>query len=643
MKKLKLFLLASILQGGLAAMAAGPGATVPWATYEAESLPTTGYVLGPDYYPYYLGVECSGRSGVDLYDTNQYVELTASQAADALVIRYNVPDTADGVGADYTLSLYTNGVFAQSVPMTSRYTWLYGNYPFSNNPGAGAGRNLYDEVRVKLSVEPGEVVRLQKNASDMAAYYCIDLIDLETVPAPLSQPVNSLSILSYGADPTGATDSTTALRTSILAGIAQSRSVWAPPGTYKITGSINLPSNIRIQGAGMWHTLFIGDAAVYTNSSRRVTFNGNGSNIRLADFAILGKLTYRNDTEPNDGLGGAYGTGSALSRIWVEHTKTGAWLVNSLGLVVDGCRFRNTIADGINLAVGMRSTLVTNCTARGNGDDCFAIWPANYMSQNYVPGLNVFDHCTAQMPFLANCGAIYGGFSNTIQDCFFQDACYNSGVLISTTFPVGTNIFSGVTTVRRTEINRCGGQDFGGNLSGSLLLYLNNSRLTGINLDHLKISNNLCDGLDIIAPGSNPVSGVGTLSNAIISKVTIPDYGLAFYGSDALWADSSALGSMIVSNSAIVDFRNLSARFSFLFTNTVSEITSIAMNEGGQPTLKYTATPGAISRLESSTNPVANTWVTVPGSAVSATQPVVTFIDTNSSQSPAKFYRSVLP
>ena len=139
----------------------------------------------------------------------------------------------------------------------------------------------------------------------------------------------------------------------------------------------------------------------------------------MSDFAILGFLNYRNDSEANDGLGGAYGTGSTISRIWVVHTKTGIWLDNSSGLVVDSCRLRNTTADGINLNTGMRGTIVTNCTTRGTGDDCFAIWPESG-SAKYVIGLNVFTHCTGQLPFLANGGAIYGGVSNRIEDCVFR-------------------------------------------------------------------------------------------------------------------------------------------------------------------------------------------------------------------------------
>ena len=44
-------------------------------------------------------------------------------------------------------------------------------------------------------------------------------------------------------------------------------------------------------------------------------------------------------------------------------------------------------------------------------------------------------HCTGQLPFLANGGAIYGGADNRIEDCLFTDISAGCGILISTTFP----------------------------------------------------------------------------------------------------------------------------------------------------------------------------------------------------------------
>jgi len=535
------------------------GATVPWTTYEAENMANTGTVLGPSYVGNNVASESSGRQCVQLSTNGAFVQFTAQSTGTAIVVRYSVPDTANGVGTNYTLSLYTNGVFAAKLPMTSLYSWLYGAYPFTNNPSSGSPRNFYDEVRTNgWTINPGEVIKLQKDPTDTAANYVIDLVDLENVPAAISQPGGSASVISSGAVGDGSHDDTSAIQTCIN----NNSSVYLPPGNYKVTGTINLPSNKTIQGAGMWYTTLVGDPTLYATSSRRVTLNGNGSNIHLSDLAILGKLNYRNDSEPNDGLGGAFGTGSTISRIWVEHTKTGAWLVNSSGLVVDSCRFRDTIADGINLVVGMRSCTVTNCTARGTGDDCFPIWPATYIGQTYTPGLNVITHCTGQTPFLANGGAIYGGVSNTIEDCVFQDIPYDCGILISTTFPVGGNVFSGTTVAQRCDLIRCGGTGVGAGLQ----ICLQGAGISGVNLNNLNITNSASDGLSII-------NGAGSLSSAIMSYVNIPNYGLGGGSHNGLWARFDAVGSMTVSNCTLAEYRDDTSNFTFIFVTSNIPVT----------------------------------------------------------------------
>jgi hypothetical protein len=537
------------------------GATVPWTTYEAENMTNTGTIFGPSYAGNNVASESSGRQCVQLSATGQCVQFTAQSNANAIVVRYSVPDTANGVGADYTLSLYTNGIFAAKLPMTSRYSWLYGAYPFTNNPSSGSPRNFYDEVRTNgWTINAGDVIKLQKDSTDTATNYVIDLVDLENVPAPISQPGGSVSIKSapYNAVGDGVNDDTSALQNCING----NSSVWLPPGNYKITGSINLPSNKIIQGAGMWYTTLVGDATLYSTWSRRVTLNGNGSNIHLSDFAILGKMNYRNDSEPNDGLGGKYVTGSTISNIWVEHTKTGAWIVNSQGLVVNSCRFRDTIADGINLCVGMRSTTVTNCTTRGTGDDCFAIWPATYLGAPvYPPGLNVITRCTGQLPFLANGGAIYGGDSNRIEDCLFQDMPDGCGILLSTTFDVSTN-FSGTTIVQRCDLNRCGGTRAG------LEICLQNRGISGVNLNNLNITNSITYGLRVTYGAG------GGLANAIMSNVNIPNYGVGGGGGlHGLWARNDAAGSMTVSNCMVVEYKNDSPNFTFNFVTSNIPVT----------------------------------------------------------------------
>ena len=580
---------------------ASSGAAVPWITYEAEAMTINGgTIMGPPApaadknvtYANTIEGESSGRQCVKLTGTGQFIEFTAQSNANAIVIRYCVPDSANGAGIDSTISLYLNGVFAGKLPVTSKYSWRYGNYTFSNNPGDGKPRNFFDEVRTNgLAINAGDMVRIQKDADDMAAYDVIDLVDLENVGAPLTAPANSLSITNYGAVGNGVADCTTALQNCINAAKNQGKTVWLPAGTYVITGNINLPSSTTVQGAGMWYTTLLGDASVYNaNSADRITLNGGGSNIHLSDFAITGKLNYRNDNEPNDGLGGSFGTGSTISRVWVEHTKTGAWLINSSGLIVDNCRFRNTIADGINFCVGMRSSSSTNCTARGTGDDCFAIWPATYTSQTYIPGLNLITHCTGQAPNLANGGAIYGGISNRIEDCAFTDMPYGCGILISGTFPVGINVFSGTTIVQRCDFNRCGGYDPGWLWRGALTLCPQSINIDGVQINDVNISNNLSYAVQIVSPGS------GVLSNATLNGVNVSGYGTAVppyhpaVPSQANYVDgvygvlarNDAKGSLTVSGLTVN---------STPITSVPASGTNLANQSGGQFTFNFLTLP----------------------------------------------------
>ncbi|MDB6123887.1 MAG: Pectate lyase superfamily protein [Pedosphaera sp.] len=550
---------------------AGVGADIPWTTYEAEEMKTTGTVLGPKYAPFLVETESSQQKCVKLAAPGEYVEFTAQSAANAMVVRYSLPDSETGGGISSSLGLYKNGKLVKLIPVTSHYSWLYGNYPFSNQPKEGKSRNFYNEVRLKdQSIARGDVIRLQKTG-DNAAYCIIDLVDLEKIAPPLSAPTKSLSVMDFGAAGTGETDDTDALRKCIVAAKKQGKTVWVPAGVYKLTGDILPPSDVTIQGAGMWHTTFVGDAELYRQADKRVLFKLTGSNIHLADFAIEGKLNYRNDNEANDGIVGADCENATISRVWVEHTKVGAWIYNGAKLTIEECRFRNLLADGVNFYIGTRESVVQNCTARGTGDDCFAIWPApsaQGFAEKNVPGRNIFRHCTGQLTFLANGGAIYGGTDNKIEDCLFTDISSGCGILISTTFPTSDearkidNNFSGTTVVRNCDLIRCGGYDHGWAWRGSFQLCMDRRSISGVQISNVNIRDSFSDGLTIVAPGNK--KGQSTLSNVRLENVNIPKSGIGSESRRGLWVREDAAGSLVLVNSKIADVQNSSSKFDIL-------------------------------------------------------------------------------
>jgi len=545
---------------------------MPWTTYEAEGMKTTGVVLGPKYDPNVVEAESSGQKCVKLVATGDFVEFTAGANANALVVRYSLPDANEGGGTGTSLDLIINGKHVRTLALTSRYSWLYGRYPFSNQPADGKPRNFYDEVRVKeLNIVANDVIRLQRVAED-AAYCIVDLVDLENVPVPLTAPAGSLSVLEFGADQKGEKDATSALRTCVAAAKRQGRTVWVPAGDYKLTGEILVLSSVTVQGSGMWHTTFVGDSSLYDQSARRVRFKLAGRNIHLADFSIIGRLNYRNDSEPNDGIVGAGCADSSISNVWLEHTKVGIWIYNGVDLVIEGCRFRNTVADGVNLCVGTSGAVIQNCTARGTGDDCFAIWPAasdqGFVGQVPKPGNNVIRKCTGQLTFLANGAAIYGGASNRIEDCRFTDIGTGCGILISTTFPTSDenrkvdNNFSGTTLVRNCELLRCGGYDHSWAWRGSMQICMDRRSISGLTVSHVTIQDSISSGMTIVGPGSP--KGEGTLSDARFEMVKIINSGIGGSPHHDLWIRGDAFGSVVLRDSEIADIGNESDHFSIL-------------------------------------------------------------------------------
>lgn len=489
------------------------GAKAPWpvTTYEAENMTTSGKLLGPVYGPYQVQTASSDQMCVALKGANAFVAFTAQQRANAMVIRYSLTDGASGESRQAGLLILINGKAAAHAAICSKYSWLYGDYPFTNRPQAGKPRNFYDACRIKaLSIEPGDQITIKLEGTPKDASSCmIDLVDLENVPPPLKAPQGAIWLTDARlvSEQTSAGDYTVALRKAINLALKSSKKVWIPAGVYQISGDILLPSDICIQGAGMWYTNFVGDSANYPNPQRRVRFKGAGDHIYLSDFSITGKLDYRSDEEENDGIVGSFGTNSTIRRLWIEHTKVGMWLDNSSHLTIEGCRLRNTIADGINLWVGVTSTVIENCSARGTGDDCFAIWPMASAAQKYQPGHNLIKDCTAQLPFLANGIAIYGGNSNQVRDCLLKDISAGSAILLSTTFPTKKgamdNNFSGKTRIENCRISKSGGFDHSWDWRGAVEICLDKKNITGIVLKELSIDSSLSSGIHIIGHTDN--------------------------------------------------------------------------------------------------------------------------------------------
>ncbi|MER5941015.1 carbohydrate-binding protein [Streptomyces sp. NPDC001928] len=510
------------------------GATLPYTTYEAEDAATNGSVTGPDRTYLTTASEASGRKAVVLDRTGAYVRITLTKPANALTLRYSLPDSTTGTPYEAPLSVYADGNHVRDLTLTNRYSWVYGSYPFTNDPAQGSGHHFFDEVRAKLgsTLPAGTVLTLQKDATDTAGSYTLDLVETETAPDAYPMPSGFVSATTLGVTPDDGGDDTAALNSAVNTAKGQGKGLWLPSGTYNISGEISL-TGIDLRGAGPWYTVLRG------KDGKGVLFGRGGTNT-VQDLAVNGDVTYRDDTNFDTGIEGDFGSGSTVQNVWIEHTKTGVWLdAPTKGMYLTGLRIRDTMADGANLHKGTTGTEISNSSIRGTGDDALAM----FSEQQAVTDC-AFRFNTVQLPLLANGAAIYGGSGNSIQDNLIADTVTSSaGIAISTrNFPPAPLPFSGTTTVARNTLTRTGGYEPNWQSKfGALWIYADSSDITApvdvldndildstysavlvsyqktvrnLTVTNLKIDKTGHHGIEINSAGSGTFSGVTVTGTA---------------------------------------------------------------------------------------------------------------------------------
>jgi hypothetical protein len=437
-----------------AAATGGSGASLPYAEVQAESSATNGTIIGPSYTQGQLADEASGRKAVTLAGngSGQYVTFTTPVSTNSIDFRYSIPDSSAGSVYTDPLSLYINGVKQPDFTLTNAYSWYYGSYPYVNTPSSGDPHHFFDEVhRLFTTTYPaGTTFKLEVDSEDTASSYTIDLADFEQVAAAPAQPAGSVSVVSEGADPTGVNDSSAAFAAAITAAGAGG-TVWIPPGSYLVPGHVAVPSNITIDGAGMWYSTIIGAAPGFYGNAAPNPSTG----VTLENFAISGNVQIRDDSAQVNGIGGAY-SNSTIKNIWIEHMKVGVWLDGPMtNLTISGMRIRDTTADGINLHGGVTNSTVTDNDVRNTGDDGIALWADSSIGAD--SGITISDN-TVQLQQLANGIAVYGGNNNTVNGNLVVDTgiLQGGGITVAQRFtstPLGLTTVSNNTMIRDGQLD----------------------------------------------------------------------------------------------------------------------------------------------------------------------------------------------
>ncbi|OCT15051.1 hypothetical protein A8709_13115 [Paenibacillus pectinilyticus] len=394
------------------------GATMPFKTYEAESADLGGgATLNED-----LSIKnvSSGKSYVHLNAIGEYVQWRNVRDSNTFLLRYSIPQNESG-----TLNLYINGIKKQAINLNSTY-----NYDSMN---ANYGRR-YDEKDIKVEIQAGDTIKLQKDSDNLLAWYAIDLIDLETAPAPLEMPANFLSVKDapFYAIGDGIADDTAAIQSAVNAAAVAHKHVWIPEGTYNQSDRILVPSEVDVKGAGIWYThlhstVSFGAAAVWKG---KVGFTLNNNSV-ISDMRISGIETCR-DCESAMAITTVPGHGqyNYMQNLWVEHIGAFVGWTELHHSVVQNVRLRDLYFDGVHWGdMGNTFNIAQNNSMRGLGDDGVAQVNLNSFDTKSMHNLAQFNSISAN--YWGRGMADVGGNSLTMRDNVL-DSTIVAGMIITT-------------------------------------------------------------------------------------------------------------------------------------------------------------------------------------------------------------------
>ena len=422
----------------------GYGAKMPYTTHEAENASVeNGATIQQSTDMESTAVEATNQTYVELPKKDAVVTFNVTEPANALNVRYTIPDGASG-----QLDVQVNGSSVGNLDLSSHSAWQYlkGDHEYDQAIDGSSARFRFDETRLLLKdiqLKSGDKISLVKKKDDNVPYG-IDFIELEQAPAPVAQGENSISIVDKGASANDDSDDTAALLAAVEEAKASGKSVYIPEGRFNFDKQVNIEAdNLKISGAGVWHT------QLHFTSDKRygggIVFGHNSNGIELSNLYMDSNLTSRyNEDAQYKAISGTLGKDSKIHDIWVQHFEVGMWIGDydqtgnmkyTDGLVVENARIRNNLADGINFAQGTKNSTVKNSNIRGNGDDGLAIWSSISDGTNAAAEENnKFLNNTIESGWRAAGIGIFGGKGHEISGNLIKDVFAGAGIRVNTVF-----------------------------------------------------------------------------------------------------------------------------------------------------------------------------------------------------------------
>lgn len=404
----------------------------PYQRYEAEPGLCAGnalFLMPPEPYTQTaLQSEASNLTAAQLVSPGDYIEWECEEDADAMSLRFSLPDNESGEGIKGSLTFMINEETVTEVELDSFWAWQYFNLSNSlsknpdNTPSVNKfARMKFDETYVKLpcEIKAGDKFRFVKNNDDNIVY-TIDFVELEKAEAPVEFESLEGDVVKYKGR--GAT-----LQDFINAN--GGKTIYIPAGKYDIPEQLKInDDNTRLIGAGMWYTTLNFTQQTWDSRTawkRGIESYASGIVIEGMTLSTCSNMRY---VDNNVGVGsgkafqGSFGKNSVIRNVRADHFECGAWIYDnsftpSEGLRIENSRFRNNYADGVNLCSGTKGAVVTHCSFRNNGDDDMASWSRGIMTAD-----NEFSYCTAENNWRASSLGFFGGENNKAHHIVIIDA-----------------------------------------------------------------------------------------------------------------------------------------------------------------------------------------------------------------------------
>jgi parallel beta-helix repeat protein len=245
--------------------------------------------------------------------------------------------------------------------------------------------------------------------------------DAATVATP-----DWLNVVIYEADPTGATDSTSAIQAALNAVPSGGGVVYIPAGTYLVSASLTMASGTMLVGDGWASELFMAADA----NLEHIADASDTSECCIRDLQINGNGT--NQTGGGTSMvGGDSSVDLTVRNVWVHNSwGQGIYFGGAAGALIEGCyATANGVGSvngfGFGLNDGAAYNRITGCYTSGNLEGGYSVYgssAANAAHDTVIVGCTAYTE--SEIGF-----NIYNAYNCTVSGCNAVD-CGTAGIQV---------------------------------------------------------------------------------------------------------------------------------------------------------------------------------------------------------------------